>query len=197
MTAELKYRPLKGERIDMTIEPSNSGLAGGSVPVTGGHDNLFRKIRLEKCRSKWLARFAPCPALSMTLSSGVGWLLNRCGGLSCPACSHRTRSPSAALCPVAVMDGMVQNGSSTSYCRRSFASGGEVGPTNPSGRLSKTATHPSDPKRKLMRITETGCSSAEAAGGNLTDLFRYGFVTGHRPGNLTERQLSDFLCCQI
>lgn len=37
-------------------------------------------------------------------------------------------------------------------------------------------------------------SSAEAAARNLADHFRYGFVTGHRLENLTERQLSDFLC---
>lgn len=33
------------------------------------------------------------------------------------------------------------------------------------------------------------CWSAKAAGGDLADHFRYGFVTGHRPGNLTERQI--------
>jgi len=37
-------------------------------------------------------------------------------------------------------------------------------------------------------------SSAEAAAGDLADYFSYGVFTGHRPGNLTEWQLSDFLC---
>jgi hypothetical protein len=32
-------------------------------------------------------------------------------------------------------------------------------------------------------------NSSIAAAGNLADHFRYGFVTGHRPGNLTERLL--------
>ncbi len=35
--------------------------------------------------------------------------------------------------------------------------------------------------------------SAEAAAGDLADYICYGVVTVHRPGNLTERQLSDFL----
>jgi hypothetical protein len=34
-----------------------------------------------------------------------------------------------------------------------------------------------------------GKSSAKAADGDFADYFRYGFVTGHRPENLTERQL--------
>jgi hypothetical protein len=38
------------------------------------------------------------------------------------------------------------------------------------------------------------CSSAKAADGDFADYFRYGFVTGHQSGNLTERQFSDFLC---
>ena len=46
----------------------------------------------------------------------------------------------------------------------------------------------------VMPGLSTVASSAEAADGDLADYFRYGFVTGHRPGNLTERQLSDFLC---
>ena len=39
-----------------------------------------------------------------------------------------------------------------------------------------------------------GKSSAEAAAGDLAEYFHYGFVTGHRPENITEPQLSDFLC---
>lgn len=39
-----------------------------------------------------------------------------------------------------------------------------------------------------------GAYSAEAAGGDLADHFRYGFVTRHRPGTLSERQISDFPC---
>jgi hypothetical protein len=35
--------------------------------------------------------------------------------------------------------------------------------------------------------------SAKAAAGDLADYFRYRFNTGHRPENLAERQLSDFL----
>jgi len=37
------------------------------------------------------------------------------------------------------------------------------------------------------------CLSAKAAAGDLADYFRYGIVTGHRPGIPTEWQLSDFL----
>lgn len=38
-----------------------------------------------------------------------------------------------------------------------------------------------------------GRCSAEAAGGDLADYFSYGFVTGHRLGDFTERQLPDYL----
>ncbi len=46
-------------------------------------------------------------------------------------------------------------------------------------------------KFRLRRATDS--CSAQAAEGDLADYFRYGFVTGHRPGNLAERQLSEFL----
>jgi hypothetical protein len=66
------------------------------------------------------------------------------------------------------------------------------GSTAALGRLSPKAAH--GHKRKFRLMSPTVSCSAEAAAGNLADHFRYGFVTGHRPGNLTERQLSDFLC---
>ncbi len=42
-----------------------------------------------------------------------------------------------------------------------------------------------------------GKSSAKAAAGDLADYFRYDSITGHRPGYLTERRLSDFLYGRI
>ena len=46
----------------------------------------------------------------------------------------------------------------------------------------------------VYRLAATSCLAAKAAAGDLAVYFRYDFVTGHRPGNLTEWQLSDFLC---
>jgi len=47
-------------------------------------------------------------------------------------------------------------------------------------------------ERKLRLGSPTVSCSAKGAAGDLVDYFRYGFVTGHRPGNLTQRQLISY-----
>lgn len=49
-------------------------------------------------------------------------------------------------------------------------------------------------ERALIVFAKKVGLSAEAAAGDLADYFCYGVVTGHRPGILTEWQLSDFPC---
>lgn len=69
------------------------------------------------------------------------------------------------------------------------AATGQLPPFDDSGKLSSERLLHSETCRKT-----NSHNSAIAADGDLAEHYRYGSVTGHRPGNLAERRLSDFLC---